>query len=106
MADAVLCPYSKVRYQTTSGPFTEALAAGKPVMTVRDTWMSDQLAHFGAGVICQSQKPETMMHAILQLKRDYSALSRKALETRSAWVSFHNPQNFLRELIRITGGEY
>ena len=102
-ADVVLCPYSRARYQTTSGPFTEALAAGKPVLVTADTWMSDQLRQYGAGVVCGDQTPESIMEAILRLKQEYPALARQAADRRERWCAVNNPLSFVNALLRVAG---
>jgi glycosyltransferase involved in cell wall biosynthesis len=103
-ADAVLCPYARARYQTTSGPFTEALAAGKPVLVTDGTWMSDQLQSHGAGLVCADQQTDLLAAAILQLQRDYPALARQSIERQKAWRCIHNPENFIDNLFRVAGG--
>lgn len=52
-ADIVLLPYDPARLPfRTSGVFSEALAAAKPVVVPRGTWMEEQLAAgHGAGVL-------------------------------------------------------
>ncbi|NCC50028.1 MAG: glycosyltransferase [Spartobacteria bacterium] len=100
-ADVILCPYEPSRYQTTSGPFTEALATGTPVIVSANTWMSDQLKQYGAGITCDKRSPGALAYAILQMKRQYSSMKRQAEETQGAWQAIHNPRNFMRTLMEI-----
>ena len=102
-ADAVLCPYARARYQTTSGPFTEALAAGKPVLVTDGTWMSDQLRQHGSGVVCRDGDTGSIVQALLELQQHYPAWAKRAMEKRSDWISIHNPANFTDTLLRIAG---
>lgn len=102
-ADVVLCPYARARYQTTSGPFTEALAAGKPVLVTDSTWMSDQLQIHGAGVVCRDGDAASIAQGLLQIQQRYPELAQRAAEKRTAWSDLHNPQNFVDTLLRVAG---
>lgn len=102
-ADAILCPYARARYQTTSGPFTEALAAGKPVLVTDGTWMSDQLQQHGAGVVCRDGDAASIADGLLQLQLRYPELAVRAHEKRAAWLAIHNPVHFVDTLLRVAG---
>jgi glycosyltransferase involved in cell wall biosynthesis len=98
-ADVVLLPYSRgVYYARTSGPFTEALAAGKPVIATDDTWMSDQLEHFGAGVTVADNDADDLVRAILEVQGRFEELARRARLQRENWVAFHNPARLVKLL--------
>lgn len=101
-ADVVLLPYSRrVYYARTSGPCAEALAAGKPVIVTQDTWMSDQLAEYGAGVTFCDGDAGGLALAILEVRDCYPALAEQAHLRRQQWVSFHNPETFVRLLLEM-----
>ncbi|MFC1532314.1 glycosyltransferase [Thermodesulfobacteriota bacterium] len=99
-ADVVLLPYSRrIYYSRTSGPFAEALAAGKPVIVPRDTWMSDQVVQYGAGIMFKSYDFEDLIRAITAIRDGYPSLAKRAQIGRSKWTTFHNPDNFVRLLM-------
>lgn len=101
-ADLVLLPYDGAVYRSrTSGPFAEALAAGIPVVCTADTWMSDQLKTFGAGESFTSGDASSLALAIDRAATRLPQLTAAAVQGRDAWVAFHSPQNFARELLRI-----
>lgn len=101
-SDVVLLPYSKEVYLSrTSGPFTEALAAAKPVIVTDGTWMSDQLRSYGSGLRVIDRDAESLMEAMIQAVGQYKNLHAKAQHERSRWLSFHNSERFFDML---TGG--
>jgi len=98
----VLLPYAQEAYYSrTSGPFTEALAFGKPVIVTDNTWMSDQLERHGAGIKFRDQDVDDLARAICEARDNCHDLTRKAYERRQNWLDYHNPYNFITELRRI-----
>ncbi|ODU54432.1 MAG: hypothetical protein ABS99_09340 [Acetobacteraceae bacterium SCN 69-10] len=64
-SDVVLLPYWRSIYASrTSGVFMESLSAGRPVIATRDTWMADELRHYGAGVLCDDRDPAALCAAM------------------------------------------
>jgi len=83
----------------TSGPFVEALAVGKPVIVTEDSWMSDQLMRYGAGVTFKDQDADSLAEAIRTVTVDYEKLRIEAEESSREWANFHNPER-LYEMIQ------
>lgn len=103
---AVVLPYRTAEYAAnTSGIFTEALAAGKPVIVTSGTWMADQLSRFGAGVTFRDGDTADLARAILELRDNYARLAAQAAERAAAWTAYHSPENFMRELLKAAGGK-
>lgn len=99
-ADVVLIPFFRdIYYANTSGTFTEAVAAGKPVIVTEDTWMSLQLNLSGAGLTFKDQDALDLARAIREIHDNYENFSNKAWLNRKDWIQYHNPENFLRALI-------
>jgi glycosyltransferase involved in cell wall biosynthesis len=104
-ADVVVLPYFRdVYYSQTSGPFTEALSMAKPVIVTADTWMSAQLARFGAGLTFRDRDADDLARAICMLRDNYPQFAEQALARRESWVAYHNPENFVDELIKVANG--
>lgn len=102
-ADVLLFPYLIDRGESTSGPFTEALALAKPVIVSTKTWASQQLEKFdGGGVICRSNDSKDLAQAIIKVQENYTNLVLKAEKARSQWTAFHNADNFINTLISIS----
>lgn len=98
-ADVVLLPYWQSEYVSRiSSVFAEALAAAKPVIATADTWMSEQLEHYGAGVIFRDKDPLDLKRAMLAMAAQYPTYAAKAIETQSAWRALHNPANLIAAL--------
>ncbi|MGE0223833.1 MAG: glycosyltransferase [Acetobacteraceae bacterium] len=98
-SDFVLLPYWRSIYTArTSGVFMEALSAGRPVIATRDTWMSDQLADHGAGLLCADRRPEALARVILSAAGDRDRLKRAALDRRLEWLITHNPDALVRAI--------
>ena len=101
-ADLVVLPYYQEDYYAmSSGPFVEALALGKPVVVTEGTWMSTQLERFGAGLTVRDRDPEHLARAICAARENYRSLTEQAAERRESWIAYHNPQNFVDELIKV-----
>ncbi len=99
-ADVVLLPYWRSIYTArTSGVFMEALAAGKPVIATRDSWMSDQLATDGAGVLCDDRNAADLARAIRQAAADLVPLSARARASRGRWLARHSPQALVQAIV-------
>jgi glycosyltransferase involved in cell wall biosynthesis len=105
-SDIILIPYFQYKYYAnTSGTFAEALAAGKPVIVTEGTWMSAQLEKYGAGVTFRDRDVDDLARAIIEARDNYSRLAQQARERQPAWVAYHNPANFVSELLRVVDGE-
>lgn len=101
-SDVSLIPYSPdMYYANTSGTFTESLAAGKPVIVTEGTWMSEQLKQYGAGITCKYNDPKDLARAIMEMRDNYHMLAEQAMAKRKSWISYHNPEMFLSEIIGL-----
>ncbi len=92
-ADVGLVPYWRSIYLArTSGVFMESLSAGKVVIATTDTWMSDQLADHGAGLLCPDRSALALAKAMLHVKLNRDTLLRQAADRQAAWLAAHNPR--------------
>jgi glycosyltransferase involved in cell wall biosynthesis len=99
-ADVVLLPYTRrVYFARTSGPFTEALAAGKPVIVTADTWMSEELERHGAGLTFRDGDAADLAGTILRAKEGLAELSQAARARRGAWLRRHSPAAMVLALL-------
>jgi glycosyltransferase involved in cell wall biosynthesis len=97
-ADAVLVPYWREIYRDrTSGVFLESLAAGKVVVATSDTWMSDELERYGAGVLVDDHDPGAIAAAIRTVRRDRVRLAERAAAGRAACLARHSPAALVRQ---------
>ena len=104
-ADVVVLPYFQEDYCTmVSGPFVEALALGKPVVVTEGTWMSGQLARFGAGTTVRDRDADDLARAICAVRDNYRQLAELAAARSGSWIAYHNPQNFVNELLKVAEG--
>jgi glycosyltransferase involved in cell wall biosynthesis len=99
-ADVVLLPYWREIYRArTSGILIEAIAAGKAAIVTEDTWMSDQLARYGAGEVCPNRNPSALAEIIRKVGRSFPAYFEKAQRTRETCAAEHNPGRLLEALV-------
>lgn len=97
-ADVVLAPYWRSIYEgRTSGVFLEAAAAGKPVITTRDTWMSDEMARHGAGLLIGDRSAEELARAIRTAARDHGELAAAAARAAPQCREVHNATAFAKQ---------
>jgi glycosyltransferase involved in cell wall biosynthesis len=98
-ADLVLLPYDAVTYRSrTSGPFVEAICAGKPVVIPRDSWMSAQLGESRAGVTFQSGNAADLERALRGVLGALPDHARSAGELGDKFRAYHNPRSFFAHL--------
>jgi len=101
-SDLILMPYRRSTYfARSSGIFVDALAAGKPVIATQDTWMSEQLKHFGAGTLCRDSDSGDLARAMIEAKKSLPQMKERASSGKQAWVEAHNTNLFLTSLVRI-----
>lgn len=99
-ADMLLLPYWRSIYEArTSGVFLEALAAGKPVIATSDSWMSDELARHGAGLLVPDRDPAALAAAIREAARDRQALAAQAMAARGPVLARHSAPALVRQCI-------
>jgi len=97
--DVVLVPYWREIYQSrTSGILLEAITAGKPVIVTADTWMSDELERWGAGIAIPDHDPRALADGIERMARDYGAFAERAASAARSSRQFHSSASFLRHL--------
>jgi glycosyltransferase involved in cell wall biosynthesis len=98
-ADVVLVPYWRDIYSArTSGIFLEAVAAGKPVIATRDTWMSDELERYGSGLLVEDHDARSIAEAMRTAVRNKTELQRRAESSRLDCLAIHNPASLIRQI--------
>lgn len=99
-ADVLLLPYWRSIYEArTSGVLLEALAAGKPVIATRQSWMSDELARHGAGILVPDHDPVALAAAIRRTMREASALAAKALADKPLVLQRHSAAALVEQCV-------
>jgi glycosyltransferase involved in cell wall biosynthesis len=99
-ADLVLIPYDAATYRSrTSGPFVEAICAGKPVVVPRDSWMSAQLGSSRAGATFKSGIAVDFERAVIGVLAALPDHAAAAAEMGRQFRAFHNPSSFLSHLL-------
>jgi glycosyltransferase involved in cell wall biosynthesis len=99
-ADAIIMPYRRVFYRArTSGILAEAIAAGKPVIVPRETWMSQQARDYGACVEFEDGNPADLARAIRKLIETHHALREQAERRSLHWREMHTADNLLDIMI-------
>lgn len=98
-ADLVLLPYNGLVYRSrTSGPFVEALCAGKPIVAPAHTWMAEELGDSRAGTLFQEGTDAEFYAACVSAIEDLSLNSQAAREFSEAYKRYHNPRAFIERL--------
>lgn len=93
-ADVVAVPYHLDVYRDrTSGIFCEALAAGKPVLTTRDSWMSANMD--GSGWIVSERQPEDLLRVLEQIPGELASVSARALGRAEYFRRQFSGENFM-----------
>ena len=104
-ASIVLLPYEPERYAYgTSGVFAEAMAAGKPVITTSNTWMTDEAKRLG-GVVhgLERHDSQSLLKAIETMLPNIETLQAEAQRAAARWSAEHNEQKLLECLLTGAG---
>jgi glycosyltransferase involved in cell wall biosynthesis len=104
-ADLMLIPYLRGPYKAqTSGVYCEAAAFGIPVVVTSRTWMAEQVASRGGGVLFESGDGDSLANACLKAITEYSRLREEATRAAPAWRQIHNAPNFIASLEALLEG--
>ncbi len=99
-ADIMLIPYSMAHgYRArTSGIMSETIAASKPFITTKDSWMSIQSEKYDTGLSVSYGSAEEFTEALVALTTNYEIYKEKAVNAKAGWLSYHSKQNFYKLL--------
>lgn len=93
-ADVVAVPYHLDIYgDRTSGIFCEALAAGKPVITTRGSWMSANMD--GCGWQVAERDPEDLLQVLQRIPGELESVSRRTVEMAEVFRRQFGGENFM-----------
>jgi glycosyltransferase involved in cell wall biosynthesis len=96
-ADIIVLPYNPQNYQRTSGVLTEALAAGKPVVVPRGSWLAQQVDGTRASIYNNpSELPSSVIRTIENLKD----LAIAADKFSHDWRELHSPDRLIHTLLK------
>jgi glycosyltransferase involved in cell wall biosynthesis len=96
----VLIPYQQLYYfAQTSGVLSEALAAGKPVVAPRGTWMADQVKAHGVGTLFIPGDRVSLVDAVREAMLRIEELQAASQAARDLWLGAHNSERFLENLL-------
>ncbi|NKC33374.1 glycosyltransferase [Falsiroseomonas selenitidurans] len=99
-SDLVLLPYWRDIYEArTSGVLPEALCAGRPVICTAGTWMADELAFHGAGLLVADHDPAGLARAIRQARAAWPQLAAGAMAGRAGCRARHGGPALVRALM-------
>jgi glycosyltransferase involved in cell wall biosynthesis len=97
-ADIILIPYSIAHgYKArTSGIMSETIAACKPFITTKDSWMSIQSEKYNTGLSVAYNSVTEFADALAELVDRYDYYTEKAEKAKVGWLNFHSKDNFYR----------
>ncbi len=96
----VVIPYQQLYYfAQTSGVLSEAIAAGKPVVAPRGTWMADQVKRHGVGTLFLPGDRVSLVDAVREAMSRIDELTAASQSARDEWLGTHNSQRFLESLL-------
>ena len=88
--DLALLPYDPLSYATrTSGPFADAISAGKPPVVTDGTWMSHELRKYDLSELILDWTSPHVMTDLLRLPTDPDVLQ-KLEKIRNDYARFHS----------------
>ncbi len=98
LADIILIPYLNSRgYKArTSGVLAEAIAACKPFITSKESWMDCQVKNYHTGYAVTDTSAEELAAGIVDIAENYQRYKHEALAAKDQWLAFHSKENFVR----------
>jgi glycosyltransferase involved in cell wall biosynthesis len=98
-ADIICIPYVAAQgYQArTSGVLCEAIAACKPVITSKNTWMEAVCLQYNTGVVA-AENVDSFCEALSEMVRQYDVYALKAVNAAPHFMEFHTKDNFYQLL--------
>lgn len=98
-ADILLIPYRKKAFEgRTSGIYVDALLLGKPMITIRETWMGSWTIQFKNGEIFPDGNVDGFEKALLQVGADYQKYQTNTIEAKHYWEELNGIKNFIHFL--------
>ena len=100
-SDIVLINYDPERYRhSSSGIFTEAIAAGKVVVIPADTSIEREAQRFDMGYTGIARfDAMSVAEALYRALSDYPALADRSRRGKAAVEAYHNPDNLMAHLL-------
>ncbi len=96
----VVAPYDPAVYREVfSGVVTEALAAGRPVITTEGTWAAQTVLARCCGLACSFGDCEDLARVLEQALEVRPEFVKNAWDQRESWTSEHSYQAFLSTLL-------
>ncbi|MEI6321633.1 MAG: glycosyltransferase [bacterium] len=101
-SDLILLPYHLDCYEMrTSGVFTEARVAGKPVISTNRSWAGDRIAREGGGWLVEERDVDALVEVLLMAQSQFARKRAEAIAIAArAREEFHRDA-FLRELLQL-----
>ena len=102
-ADLILLPYRIETFRTrTSGVVLDAIAAGKPVVAVRGTWIGELIEREGLGVVVDDSDVDSFHEGVRTALADLDRLTAQVLNRRDPVLVAYRPRRLLQFLERLT----
>jgi hypothetical protein len=93
-SDLILLPYDQQIYsESTSGIFTEAIAAGVITLVTKDTWMAYELEKHDLKELVIDWNETAVIEKMIRLSNN-PIIRKKVLKMKMVYKNFHNIENF------------
>lgn len=85
-ADIIVLPYSQTSFShRTSGLFIDAIYLGKPVVSLKGTWMGNRIEEFGCGAVATVHNASSFVEAIHEVAKNYSTYQKNTIKAGAKW---------------------
>ena len=107
LADIILLPYkvytsegSEGYSARTSGIFSEAVIASKPLIVTKPTWMSFHLKEMQSGIAVNDSSEIELMEALLKITNDFKTYKNNAEKASKKWADTNNSEVFCKSFLK------
>lgn len=95
-ADVIVLPYRRSTFRTrTSGVLLDAVAAGKPVVAVRETWAGDLIERFGIGTTYDDGDIEALHDAVTGIVDNLGRYTTRVADQRDRLIASFRPDRLV-----------
>ena len=100
--DIIVLPYSQTAFSyRTSGLFIDAIYLGKPVVSLKGTWMGNRIEEFGCGAVAITHDANSFAEAIKEVANNYSTYQKNTIKAGAKWFQNNNWISLFGSLLQL-----
>lgn len=100
-ADIIVLPYSQASFShRTSGLFIDAIYLGKPLVSLKGTWMGNRIEEFGCGAVATAHNASSFAKAINEVAKNYRTYQKNTIKAGAEWFQSNSWMSLFGSLLQ------